>query len=38
MHPAKLVDFEPTLKVGKVWSTGVGKGLDKCRQADQTRL
>jgi len=27
--PAKLVEFEPTLKVGKVWSTGVGKGLDK---------
>ena len=28
-EPAKLVEFEPTLKVGKVWSTGVGKGLDK---------
>jgi outer membrane protein assembly factor BamB len=27
--PAELVDFEPTVKVGKVWSTGVGKGLDK---------
>ena len=27
--PAKLVDFETTLKVGKVWSTDVGKGLDK---------
>lgn len=27
--PAKLVEFEPTLKVGKVWSTDVGKGLDK---------
>ena len=27
--PAELVDFEPTLKVGKVWSTDVGKGLDK---------
>jgi outer membrane protein assembly factor BamB len=27
--PAELVDFETTLKVGKVWSTGVGKGLDK---------
>jgi len=27
--PAELVDFEPTLKVGKVWSTGVGAGLDK---------
>ena len=27
--PAKLVEFEPTLKVGKAWSTDVGKGLDK---------
>jgi outer membrane protein assembly factor BamB len=27
--PAELVDFEPTVKVGKVWSTGVGDGLDK---------
>jgi outer membrane protein assembly factor BamB len=27
--PAELIEFEPTLKVGKVWSTGVGKGLDK---------
>lgn len=27
--PAKLVDFEATLKVGKVWSTDVGKGLDR---------
>jgi len=27
--PAKLVDFETTLNVGKVWSTDVGKGLDK---------
>ena len=27
--PAELVEFEPTLKVGKVWSTGVGSGLDK---------
>ena len=27
--PAKLVDFAPTLKVGKAWSTDVGKGLDK---------
>ena len=27
--PAKLVDFTPTLKVGKAWSTDVGKGLDK---------
>lgn len=26
--PAELVEFEPTLKVGKVWSTGVGSGLD----------
>lgn len=27
--PAKLVDFDTTLKVGKAWSTNVGKGLDK---------
>lgn len=27
--PAKLVEFEPTLKVGKVWSTKVGSGLDE---------
>ena len=27
--PAELVEFEPTLKIGKVWSTGVGSGLDK---------
>jgi outer membrane protein assembly factor BamB len=27
--PAKLVEFDPTLKVGKAWSTDVGKGLDK---------
>ncbi len=27
--PAELVEFEPTLKVGKVWSTNIGKGLDK---------
>jgi outer membrane protein assembly factor BamB len=27
--PAELVEFEPTLKVGKVWSTKVGDGLDK---------
>ena len=27
--PAKLVDFEPTLKVGKVWSADIGKGLDR---------
>ena len=26
--PAELVEFNPTLKVRKVWSTGVGKGLD----------
>ncbi|MDX2427378.1 MAG: outer membrane protein assembly factor BamB [Xanthomonadales bacterium] len=27
--PAELVEFETTLKVGKVWSTDIGKGLDK---------
>ena len=27
--PAKLVDFDATLNVGKVWSTDVGKGLDR---------
>ena len=27
--PAELVEFEPTLNVGKVWSTDIGKGLDK---------
>jgi len=27
--PAELVEFEPTLRVQKVWSTGVGSGLDK---------
>ena len=27
--PAELVEFEPTLNVGKVWSAGVGSGLDK---------
>ena len=27
--PAELVEFAPTLNVGKVWSTNVGKGLDK---------
>jgi outer membrane protein assembly factor BamB len=27
--PAKLVEFESTLKVGKIWSVSVGKGLDK---------
>ena len=26
--PAELIEFEATLKVGKVWSTDVGKGLD----------
>jgi outer membrane protein assembly factor BamB len=28
-EPAKLVEFESTLDVGKAWSTGVGSGLDK---------
>lgn len=28
-EPARLVDFEPTLEVGKVWSTKVGDGLDQ---------
>jgi len=28
-EPAKLVEFEPTLRVGEIWSTGVGDGLDK---------
>ena len=27
--PAELVDFEPTVKVGKVWSTTVGDGMGK---------
>lgn len=27
--PAELVEFESTLRVAKVWSTKVGKGLDK---------
>jgi outer membrane protein assembly factor BamB len=27
--PAELVEFEPTLKVGRVWSADIGKGLDK---------
>lgn len=27
--PAELVEFEATLRVAKVWSTKVGKGLDK---------
>ena len=27
--PAELVEFDPTLKVGKVWSADIGKGLDK---------
>jgi len=28
-EPASLVEFEPTLRVGEIWSTGVGDGLDK---------
>jgi outer membrane protein assembly factor BamB len=28
-EPAELVEFEPSLKVGKAWSVGIGKGLDK---------
>jgi len=28
-EPAKLVEFESSLKVGEVWSVGIGKGLDK---------
>lgn len=27
--PLELVEFEPTLVVGKVWSQGIGSGLDK---------
>lgn len=27
--PAELVDFKPTLKVGRIWSTNAGAGLDK---------
>jgi outer membrane protein assembly factor BamB len=27
--PAELVEFNPSLKVGKAWSVGVGNGLDK---------
>lgn len=27
--PAELIEFESTLEVGKVWSSDVGKGLDK---------
>ena len=27
--PTELVEFEPTLKVGKVWSVSVGSGVDK---------
>ncbi len=27
--PAKLVDFQSTVKVGRIWSTSVGAGLDK---------
>jgi outer membrane protein assembly factor BamB len=30
--PAELVDFEPSLKVGKVWSTKVGSGMDDARR------
>ncbi|HBK45910.1 MAG TPA: outer membrane protein assembly factor BamB [Xanthomonadaceae bacterium] len=28
-EPAELVDFEPSVKVQKIWSTGVGKGEDR---------
>ncbi|MEE7547501.1 outer membrane protein assembly factor BamB [Xanthomonas sp. Kuri4-1] len=28
-EPAELVDFQPSVKVEKVWSTGVGKGEDR---------
>ncbi len=27
--PAELVDFQSTLKVGKIWTSGAGAGLDK---------
>jgi outer membrane protein assembly factor BamB len=27
--PAELVDFEPRIKVGKVWSTSIGDGMGK---------
>lgn len=27
--PARLVDFDPTLRVGRIWSADVGDGLDK---------
>ena len=27
--PAKLIDFQSTVQVGKVWSASVGSGLDK---------
>ena len=27
--PAELVEFEPTLEVSKLWSSGIGSGLDK---------
>ncbi len=27
--PAKLVEFDATLKTGKIWSASIGKGLDK---------
>ncbi len=36
--PAKLVDFEASLKVGKAWSTDVGKGLDKAGRQIMTSL
>jgi outer membrane protein assembly factor BamB len=28
LKPAELVDFEPTVKLEKIWSTGVGAGQD----------
>ncbi len=28
LKPAELVDFEPTVKLDKIWSTGVGSGQD----------
>lgn len=31
-EPVELVDFEPTVKVGKVWSTDVGKGTKRGAQ------
>lgn len=30
--PAELVDFEPTLNVDRVWSTGMGDGINKSAQ------